>query len=167
MQCNFGLLVLQSVSPVYCEACTICLFGLLFLKSTVVLPSLGILLSNGAGLGLVRICPCFAGTSVVLGLENFKSPFGLPAIGDHQPYTATHEELWIKKGISKGVVYELSEPKRTAKCTPPPGLHWRCSSWLLWGWCADCGFRCQQRVKRVFSSSHTYMPAEQGKAPII
>ena len=19
--------------------------------------------------------------------------------------------------------------------------HWRCSPWLLWGWCADCGFR--------------------------
>ena len=18
-------------------------------------------------------------------------------------------------------------------------MHWRCSSWLLWGWCADCG----------------------------
>ena len=26
----------------------------------------------------------------------------------------------MKKGISKGVVYELSEPKRTAKCIPPP-----------------------------------------------
>ena len=38
-------------------------------------------------------------------------------------------------------MYELSEPKRTAKCIPPPGLHWRCSSWLLWGWCADCGVR--------------------------
>ena len=31
------------------------------------------------------------------------------------------------------------EPKRSAKYTPPPFLHRRCSSWLLWGWCADCG----------------------------
>ena len=52
-----------------------------------------------------------------------------------------HKRLRIKEGISKGVVYELSEPKRTTKCIPPPGLHWRCSSWLLWGWCADCGVR--------------------------
>ena len=22
-----------------------------------------------------------------------------------------------------------------------PGLHWQCSSWFLWGWCADCGGR--------------------------
>ena len=52
-----------------------------------------------------------------------------------------HKRLRIRKGISKGVVYELSEPKRTANCIPPPGLHWRYSSWLLWGWCADCGVR--------------------------
>ena len=52
-----------------------------------------------------------------------------------------HKGLRIKKGLSKGVVYELSEPNKTAKCIPPPGLHWRCSSWLLWGWCADCGVR--------------------------
>ena len=38
-------------------------------------------------------------------------------------------------------MYELSEPEKTAKCIPRPGLHWRCSSWLLWGWCADCGVR--------------------------
>ena len=64
--------------------------------------------------------------------EEFRGP---PTIYRH------HESLWIKKGISRGVVYELSEPNRTAKCIPPPGLHWRCSSWVLWGWCADCGFR--------------------------
>ena len=52
-----------------------------------------------------------------------------------------HKRLQINKGISKGVVCKLSEPKRTAKCIPPPGLHCRCSSWLLWGWCADCGVR--------------------------
>ena len=57
-----------------------------------------------------------------------------------------HEGLQIKQGISKRVVYRMSEPKRTAKCIPPPGLHWRCSSWLLWEWCADCGVR--QRGQR-------------------
>ena len=47
-----------------------------------------------------------------------------------------HKGLQIKEGISKGVVYELSEPERTAK----PGLHWRCSSWLLWGGARIVGF---------------------------
>ena len=131
-----------------------------------------------------------------------------------------HKGLRIKKGISKGVVYELSEPKRTAKCIPPPGLHWRSSSfrkilvsvkfvsailgpemgapilwtpgknafflqekpmsvkfpffgggfgggggecrfyfygradfsesWLLWGWCADCG------VRSIFSMAGSF-----------
>ena len=28
---------------------------------------------------------------------------------------------------------ELSKPKGTAKYTPPPVLHWRCSPWLLGG----------------------------------
>ena len=60
-----------------------------------------------------------------------------------------HEGLRIKKEISKGVVYKLSEPKRTAKCIPPPGLHWRCSSWLLWGWCADCAVRRPNTALRL------------------
>ena len=74
-----------------------------------------------------------------------------------------HKGLQIKKGISKGVVYELSEPKRGAKCIPPPGLHWRCSSWLLWGWCADCGVRSLRDFMNFrdwfcisFSSNPTY-----------
>ena len=69
---------------------------------------------------------------------NFENPIfikyycrGPPTIYRH------HDGLRIRKGISKGVVYKLSERKRTAKCIPPPGLHWWCSSWLLWGWCAD------------------------------
>ena len=37
---------------------------------------------------------------------------------------------------------------RTARYTPPPGLHWRCSPWLLWGWCADCGLRLNLGVRR-------------------
>ena len=61
-----------------------------------------------------------------------------------------HKGLRIKKGISKGVVYELSEPKRTAKCIPPPGLHWRCSSCFLWGWCTDCGVRSQLLTHKNF-----------------
>ena len=69
--------------------------------------------------------------------------------GDHQPYTTTTKCFRSKRGIFEGVVYELSEPKRAAKYTPPPGLHWQCSSWLLWGWCADCGVR-QERGLKLF-----------------
>ena len=62
-------------------------------------------------------------------------------VGDHQPYTTTTKDFRSKRGILEGLVYELSKPKRRAKYTPPPGLHWRCSSWILWGWCVDCGVR--------------------------
>ena len=49
-------------------------------------------------------------------------------------------ELTLK--CLKGVVHGLSKPKRTAKFTPPPGLHWpHCSSSLLQGFCAECGVR--------------------------
>ena len=71
-----------------------------------------------------------------------------------------HEGLRIKKGVSKGVVHKLSEPKRRAKCIPPPGLHWRCSSWFLWGWCADGGVRRNHENL----SSKTKGPREQGAA---
>ena len=73
---------------------------------------------------------------------------GPPIIYQH------HEGLRIKTGISKRVVYELSEPKRTAKCAPPPGLHWRCSSWPLWGWCAVCGVRLKSLSPAIWTSKH-------------
>ena len=64
-----------------------------------------------------------------------------PELGDHQPYTTTAQDFQPKKGHFEGVVYKLSDPKRRAKYTPPRGLHRRCSTWFLWGWCADCGAR--------------------------
>ena len=53
-----------------------------------------------------------------------------------------HKGLRIKNGISKGVVYELSEPKRTAQNVYHPQ---DCSGDVHYGfcggWCADCGVR--------------------------
>ena len=65
----------------------------------------------------------------------------LLTIRDHQPYTTPTKGIWSKCGIFEGVVYELSEPKRAAQCTPPPGLQLRCSPRVLWGWWADCEVR--------------------------
>ena len=45
----------------------------------------------------------------------------------------THKMLPILKWYFQGVVYELSEPKRAAKCIPPPGWHLRCSTWFCGG----------------------------------
>ena len=56
------------------------------------------------------------------------------------------------------MVYELSEPKRTTKCIPPPGLHCRCSSLLLWGWCADCGVRNKRDSESFTSNSCSGLP---------
>ena len=36
-----------------------------------------------------------------------------------------------------GVVCKWSEPKKKAKYAPPPVLHSRCWSSILWGWCVD------------------------------
>ena len=47
----------------------------------------------------------------------------------------------------------MSEPRRTTKCIPPPGLHWRCSSWFLWGWCSDCGARIEASCLREYAYS--------------
>ena len=56
-------------------------------------------------------------------------------------------------------MYELSEPKRTAKCIPPPGLHWRCSSWFLWGWCANCGVQSKVQVLEWQLSGRVSLPS--------
>ena len=64
-------------------------------------------------------------------------------------YTTPTKGIRSKSGIFEGVVYELSEPKRAAKCTPPPGLQLRCSPPVLWGWWADCGVRlspCKAKI---------------------
>ena len=53
-------------------------------------------------------------------------------IGDHQPYTATTKDFGSKKGFQQGVVYELSEPKRTAKCIYH---HQDCTGDVLRGFC--------------------------------
>ena len=55
-----------------------------------------------------------------------------------------HKELPIAKERFEGVVYELSEAKRT-----PQGLHKRCSSWFLWGWGTDCGVRLGQSMVQM------------------
>ena len=59
----------------------------------------------------------------------FSDLWGPPTTYQH------HKDFRSKRGIFRGVVYELSEPKRTAKYTPTPPsrLHWRCSSLFLVG----------------------------------
>ena len=70
-------------------------------------------------------------------------------LGNHQTYTAPTKGFRSKGDIFEGVVYDLSAPKRAAKYTPPPGLQLQCSTWFLWGCCADCGVRwIQQRYHR-------------------
>ena len=52
-------------------------------------------------------------------IETFSVFFrGPPTIYYH------HKGLPIQKRYLRGVVYELSEPKKRAKYTPPTGLHW-------------------------------------------
>ena len=94
-------------------------------------PQVGVL--EGGGLGRGGLFFFFTFRSLKNCLDQSTLCRGPPTIYRH------HKGAQIKRRISKGVVYELSEPKRTAKCIPPPGSHWRCSSWFLWGWCADCG----------------------------
>ena len=67
------------------------------------------------------------------------------------------------KVVFRGVVvHELSEPKRRARYTPPPGLHKRRSRWLLWGWCADCGVRQRQADSRTGSRERSVFFSEFG-----
>ena len=48
------------------------------------------------------------------------------SLGDHQPYSTPTNGVRSKRGIFEGLVCELSEPMRAAKCTPPPGFQLRC-----------------------------------------
>ena len=63
--------------------------------------------------------------------------FLLAKIGDRQPRTIPNIPPSSSGGILVGVVCELSEPNKKAKYAPPPVLHSRCWSSILWGWCVD------------------------------
>ena len=65
-------------------------------------------------------------------------------VGDHQPQRTSDLKEVFKEGV-----YELPEPKKTAKYTPPQ-LPWRCLSWLLWRLCEDCGARPENVGKKGF-----------------
>ena len=54
-------------------------------------------------------------------------PWYMPKLGDRQPYPTTTKAFRSKRGIWEGGGVRI--------------VSWRCSSWLLWGWCADCGVR--------------------------
>ena len=69
-------------------------------------------------------------TKVLVFFQDFEGPTevfapgrlpGYPRRGPPAMYRH-HKGLRIKKGISKGVVYKLSEPKRQARCIPPPRI---------------------------------------------
>ena len=79
-------------------------------------------------------------------------------LGDHQPYTTTTKDFQSKKGYFEGVVYELSEPKRRAKDTPPPGLHKRCSTWFCGGGARSVGFDKRKQTLTLPFIAVSYTP---------
>ena len=57
--------------------------------------------------------------------------------GDRESRTIPTKDLPYRVVFLGGMVLEFSEPKRKAKDAPPPILHSRCWSSILWGYCVD------------------------------
>ena len=64
-------------------------------------------------------------------------------LGDREPRTIPTKDLPYQVICLEGggVVCELPEPKEKAKYAPPPVLHSRCWSSILWGCCVDFAVR--------------------------